>query len=105
MDLEQKVQTTREFLSEVFDDDPHVYYSPPTGMEMLYPCIVFNLAGGSAKYADNIPYFIDLEWAVTVIDEEPDSKIVSKMMQKPKCKFDRPIVMDGLNHFYFTLYF
>lgn len=81
------------------------YYSPPTGLRMSYPCIVYELAGEDNIYADDLPYVHRKRWGITVIDEDPDSEIPDKLRQIPFCRFDRPFVSDNLNHFVFTLFY
>lgn len=104
MDLEQKRLSLHQFLCR-FVGDSNCYYSPPTGLEMNYPCICYDLANPDVKHADNIPYLTTLQWIVTVIDEDPDSRIASQFFKLKKCKFDRTIPADDLNHFVFSLYF
>lgn len=104
MELEKKRLELHEILCDVLQSR-NCYYSPPTGFEMAYPCIIYKLGGSNPKYADNIPYFIDLEWDITVVDEDPDSKIANNMMQMPKCRFERLFTSDDLNHFVFALWF
>lgn len=72
---------------------------------MKYPCITYDLADEWALYADNIPYFRNLQWTITVIDNNPDSKITNAFFDLSKCKFDRKFTSGDLNHFVFTLYF
>lgn len=103
MILEQKRLEVHEFLSKI----PGVrkaYYSPPTGIQMKYPCIKYDLANPRLVHADNLPYFVNLQWIVTVIDEDPDSEIASIFFNLPKCSFDRKFSSDDLNHFVFSLF-
>lgn len=72
---------------------------------MEYPCIVYGLSGSSVLHADNLNYISNLEWTVTVIDENPDSEIADRFFDIPKCRFDRDFSSDDLNHFVFSLYF
>lgn len=102
MVLEQKRLALHDYLCGVLGSQ-NVYYSPPTGMKMKYPCVIYELAGDNAVHADNIPYLHSLEWSVTVVDEDPDSEIAAKFFDLPKCRFDRPYAADDLNHFVFTL--
>lgn len=104
MVLEQKRLKLHNFLCEVLGNS-YCYYSPPTGMEMVYPCIVYKLASDYTIHADNIPYLTTLEWTITIIDEDPDSEIASRFFSLPKCGFDRNFSSDDLNHFVFSLYF
>lgn len=81
------------------------YFSPPAGFLMNYPCIVYNYANSLDSFADNIHYKKSKRYIVTVIDEDPDSKIPNKLEELPYCTADRNFVVDGLNHFVYTLFY
>ena len=83
----------------------NVYFQPPESIKMSYPCIVYNIASGDTKYADNKQYSFKFRYNVTLIDKNPDSLFVNKIMSLPSCKFDRHFAKDGLNHFVFNIYF
>lgn len=87
------------------DGENHCYFSPPDGMSMNYPCIVYNYINDLDDFADNIHYIRSKRYSVTVIDEDPDSKIPDKMIEIPYCTSYRNFVVDGLNHFTYTLYY
>lgn len=104
MELEQKRLALHDFLCKVLGDR-NCYYSSPADHQMRYPCIVYDLANPRTVHADNIPYFVNLQWTITVIDEDPDSKIADRFFTLQKCRFDRKFSSDDLNHFVFSLYF
>lgn len=104
MDLEQKRLALHEFLCKILGGR-NCYYSPPTGIKMKYPCITYNLENPQMVHADNIPYLVHLQWVITIIDEDPDSKIANTFFTLPKCSFDRKFASDDLNHFVFSLYY
>lgn len=104
MNLEQRRLDLHEFLCGIIKSQ-NCYYSPPAGLQLKYPCIVYGLANPNVFYGDNIPYLIFLQWTITVIDEDPDSAIASRFFDLPKCRFDRKYQADDLNHFVFSLYF
>ena len=83
----------------------HCYYSPPTGLRMKYPCLVYELAGELDTFADDISYLTRRRWGITVIDSNPDSEIPEKLKTLPFCRFDRFFASDNLNHFVFTLFY
>lgn len=110
MDQSQLRKPLRDVLYEVLnsthpDEGLRCYFSPPQDCEMTYPCIVYNLEPGSDRYADNIKYYSYDRYSVTIIDEDPDSKIYKAFLLLPYCRFDRFFVVDGLNHFLFTLFY
>lgn len=84
----------------------HVYYQPPTGIKIEYPCIIYERASGVNIPADNQSYLYTKSYDVTVIDKNPDSEIPDKIMQTfQMCTFERHFVSDNLNHDTFLIYF
>lgn len=83
----------------------YCYYSPPSNLRMQYPCIVYELTGESNIFADDLAYVKNKQWAVTIIDEDPDSEIPDKLKSLRYCRFDRAFTSDNLNHFVFTLFY
>jgi hypothetical protein len=83
----------------------HVYFQPPSSVQMVYPCIVYERDDIRTEYAGNKPYSNRSRYMVTVIDRNPDSLIPGKIAVLPLCTFDRHYVADNLNHDVFNLYF
>lgn len=83
----------------------NVYFQPPASVKMKYPAIRYEVARIDPTSADNMPYFIDRAYQVTVIDADPDSEIVEEISKWPKCVFNRSYTADNLNHFVFILYY
>jgi hypothetical protein len=86
------------------DENVHVYFQPPEGMLLDYPAIVYSRSRIRDMRADNIRYLGYDAYQITVIDQDPDSIIVSKMKQLPYCNWDRNFKSDNLNHDVFTIY-
>lgn len=84
---------------------PNVYFQPPTGLQMQYPCIVYERDDISTSFADNAPYRHKTRYSLTVIDPDPDSEIPYRVAALPMCVFDRHYKADGLNHDVFNLFF
>lgn len=82
----------------------NVYFQPPEDRVMQYPCIVYERDDASASHADNLPYRVVLKYQVTLIDQNPDSDVVDKLLALPSCSFSRHFATSGLNHDVFTLY-
>ena len=83
----------------------NVYFQPPETLKMSYPCIVYKIINGDTKYANNKPYSFKFRYGVTLIDKNPDSPFVAKLLRLPGCSFDRHFSKDNLNHFVFNIYF
>lgn len=84
----------------------NVYFQPPSGLTIQYPCFVYQRDTASSQYADSVPYRTTKKYQVTYIDKNPDSDgIFNKMMQLPMCRHDRFYRINNLNHDVFNLYF
>lgn len=83
----------------------HVYYQPPPNVQIAYPCIVYSLSNIDTKFADNVPYMRQKQYDLTVIDKDPDSMIVDKVSNLPRCSFDRMYIADNLYHWTFSIYY
>lgn len=91
-------------LSEILGTD-NVYFQPPTNIVLKYPCIVYKRDLSETKFADNLPYSNMTRYQVTVIDENPDSAIPTKVAALPLCLFVRFYTADNLNHDVFNIFF
>lgn len=72
---------------------------------MHYPCIRYELTEMYPSYANDDIYILPRQYQIILIDEDPDSIFVDKIMRLPYCTFSRPYTADGLNHFVFYLYY
>lgn len=84
---------------------PNVYFQPPNGLKLVYPCIFYARDTAETSYADNGPYRHTKRYSVTVVDRNPDSLIPDKVADLPLCSHNRFFTSDDLNHDVFTLYF
>lgn len=86
------------------DGDRHVYFQPPASVRIKYPAIVYSLGVLDTKRANNRIYRVDPGYSVTLIDKNPDSGYVIKLLELPYCTFNDSYVADNLNHFNFTIF-
>lgn len=84
---------------------PNVYFQPPTNVQLVYPCIMYERDYGDTKFADNHPYHHKKRYRVTVIDRDPDSLIPDLVAALPMCTFNRFFTADNLNHDVYSVYF
>ena len=84
---------------------PNVYFQPPNGLKLTYPCIIYERDSTRTNHADNKIYNATRRYSVTVIDRNPDSLLVDQLLELPLCAHDRFFTSDDLNHDVFTLYF
>lgn len=86
------------------DGDRHTYFNPPSSVRMKYPAIKYSLNNVNTRFANNSVYHINPSYEVTLIDANPDSEYVAKILQIPYCRFDRFYTADNLNHWTFTIH-
>lgn len=81
------------------------YFQPPADVKMIYPCIVYSRDYVASEFANDALYHNTKRYAVTIIDEDPDSDIPDKVAALPMCNFVRFFTKDKLNHDIYKLYF
>lgn len=91
-------------LEEILGSD-NVYFQPPAGRQMNYPCIVYQRNRIESEHANNQPYEQYKSYTVTYITRDPDDAVVDLIAALPKCEHNRFFALDNLNHDVFTLYF
>lgn len=100
--------STRLELHELLCDtlgSRNVYFQPNESVKMKYPAIVYSRDDIENAYANNGVYMRSPAYQLIVIDPDPDSEIVDRISQLPKCTFDRHYTSDNLNHDAFTIYY
>lgn len=83
----------------------NVYFTPPENYRMKYPAIRYSMNNVDIKHADNSTYSMHYRYQLIVMDYDPDSEIVPKILQLPMCSFENHYVKDGLNHWVMNLYY
>jgi hypothetical protein len=83
----------------------HVYFQPPSNVQMSFPCIVYQRSGSDSDFADNGTYRHAKRYQVTVIDRNPDSELPDLVEELPLCSFDRFFAADNLNHWVLNLFY
>lgn len=91
-------------ITDPIDGHSHVYFQPPESVKMKYPAIRYSLKRINNKFAGDKSYVQSPGYEVILIDENPDSEYVQKLLALPYCSFDRHYPKDNLNHFVFTIY-
>lgn len=81
------------------------YFQPPSSVRMQYPAIVYSRKDVEKRSADNIAYRKLPCYELILIDKNPDSEFIEKLLDLPYCSYDRHYESDNLNHDVFTLYF
>lgn len=83
----------------------NVYFQPPGNVKMAYPCIVYDISQIDLKRANNEPYMENRKYSLTLIDRNPESQILDKLLELPYVSFNQHYVSDGLHHFNLSLYY
>lgn len=83
----------------------NVYFQPPSTVSMRYPCIVYSRNEIMTDSANDKTYRVSKRYQITVIDKNPDSTILDKVMNLPRCSFVRHFTKDNLNHDVYNLYY
>lgn len=86
--------------------EENVYFSPPDGKELKYPCIIYSLEDNSTRNADNISYIQYFRYTVILISRKADNqKLVEKLLELPMCSLSRSYASSNLQHYVFDLYY
>lgn len=84
----------------------NTYFQPPATVQLKYPCIIYDLAGGEVRHADNYGYVIARKYDVIHVHRDPDVDLLDVMPKLFRyCKFDRRYVSDNLYHDAYTIYY
>ena len=81
----------------------NVYFQPPESLKMSYPAIVYSRADVINTHASDSVYDTVVKYNVTIVDRDPDSVIVEKMIAFKHAVFERHYVASGLNHDMFVV--
>lgn len=83
-----------------------VYFQPPDGAHIEYPCVIYSKDSGDALYANNSTYRYTQRYQVSVITRDPDCSLPEQIVGHFKlCRMDRQFVSDNLYHDNLILYY
>ena len=102
--MEARRLRLQDILEETLGSN-HVYFQPPTNLQMQYPAIVYQYDYATAIFADNEPYSVFDRYQVTLIHDNPDNDILHKIQKLPKASFVRHFKAGNLNHYILRIYF
>lgn len=96
---------SREILStKLHELCEHVYFQPPTGFMLLYPCIIYEFKGIEKRPADNIGYTMYGVYDMTYITRDPDDETKILIAELPMCSMNRTYESDNLYHYSYKIY-
>ena len=98
---------SREQLQKILEDlsGVNVYFQPPQSIRISYPAIIYSLSNISHTNANNNTYTIDHEYKIVLVDKNPDSKTIEKLMTLPRIRFADQYAKDGLYYNSFYIYY
>lgn len=97
MDHRPKLQTILENIEGV----DHVYFDPPVGTNMEYPCIRFSLNTRNKLNANDKPYIKGESYIITFITRNVSTatKVLDQLEDLMYTDWSRTYVTDGLHHY------
>lgn len=88
-------------LHEICDN---VYFQPPTGKIIDYPCIVYKLEKMDVLHADNAMYTHHDKYEIKYITRDPDDIAKYEFLRIPYCVSENMYIADNLYHYPFTVF-
>lgn len=82
----------------------NVYFQPPTGYKLKYPCIVYEFTGVEKIHADNLGYILCGKYSMTYITRDPDDDVKIQLVELPMCSMGQTFENDNLYHYSYTIY-
>lgn len=85
---------------------PNVYFQPPSNIQMVYPCIVYNKTGKNRHFGNDVIYLSQQGYKITVIDKNPDGDVADRIEKHFRyCSDSQYYTVDNLNHTTISLYY
>lgn len=91
-------------LKKILGND-NVYFQPPESIKIKYPCIIYSLKDMNITNANNRKYLRNRKYELMLIDKDPDSVYVDKILNFQYCRLGNIYTIDSLNHFIFELFY
>lgn len=83
----------------------NVYFQPPTGTKLNYPCIVYRLQAANDIHADDRLYRRLKRYSLTYITKNPEDPMVDTIDDLRYCSFASFFTSDNLNHYVYDIYY
>ena len=84
----------------------NVYFQPPASVQLVYPCVIYNLSAGYTKHADDSVYTYTNRFELIFIYRKPNIEIIEQVLRTfPMCSVSRVYIADNLYHYAFNLYY
>ena len=83
----------------------NVYFQPPTGTLLMYPCLIYKVEDLDDLKADNRTYMRHAEYQITYITRDPDDVAKYAIADLELCSMTNTANRDNLYHYYYRIYF
>lgn len=90
---------------ESVDSELHVYYHPPSNVQLQYPCLVYQLERIRQVMGNNRPYLRNRSYSALLITQGPNDDLVDKILDLPYVRHNRSYRADNLQHESFTIHY
>jgi hypothetical protein len=85
---------------------PNVYFQPPSNIQMVYPCIVYNKFDKLNKFGNDASYSSKQGYRLIVIERDPDSDVADNIEGFFQyCLIGQYYTVDNLHHTTIELYY
>ena len=82
----------------------NVYFQPPTGYQLKYPCIIYEFKGIEKRNADNLGYMVYGIYDILYITRDPDDDTKISIAMLPMCRMGTTYEKDNLYHYSYKIY-
>lgn len=85
--------------------EQRVFYQPPEGYKLEYPCIIYELSKRVSIHANNKNYLKNQVYSIKYITENSDSDIPELLEETlDNSSFERVFTTEGLYHYIYKTY-
>ena len=77
----------------------NVYFQPPESVHLRYPAVVYSLSSVRETFANDRKYNRRRVYSAILIDPDPDTELLDRMLDIPHSKLVRSFKADNLNHY------
>lgn len=96
----------RNMLEETVGPDVKLYFQPPEGQSLKYPCIIYSRGTPITRHANDNKYLKLKSYDVLLIVPDAEDTELSEIIENIKySRPGKPYISDRLYHYPFTIYY
>lgn len=104
--MDRRLRLHKQLQSVIGDVSENLYFQPPTGHRLKYPCVLYSKTSGHLTHADDKVYGIMDNYTITVIETDPDGQLAYNILNEfDRISYNTKFAKDGLYHTVLSLYF